>query len=150
MNRIALYILSFAVMGLISCGHEHEESQSMKEAREIQVTLSELSGSIESTMKAKFEAMSVMMDTCMAKGDTVMAQKLDAVNLKLLKLQEKMDAWNEQKVSLPHDHSQCDGDHSHEEIVTDLSDEELLSIQKELKMQLEGISEEVDKVVIEQ
>lgn len=147
MKQINVLILATFV-GIVACSPKPTDSPSAKEAQKIQQQMKSLAEEVAESIRLEMVDMKRSVDSSLQAGDSLLAKKMSSTSAHLDSLQRKLEAWQESKIDMPHDHSACDGhhDHAHEALVESLSDEEMLSIQQELEEQLEAISAELEEL----
>lgn len=152
-----LSILAVAVV-LASCGdHNHEKSETLKQAEQVHEQVIKLSGDVADMIHAKTDDVSAKLEEYTAAGDSVMASKLEMLSIKLDDLHDKFHSVETGIVEIPgHEHVHAEGeehDHGHDHaknaLMDGLTDEQHLEIQSEQKKLLEELKSEVESITVE-
>jgi ABC-type nickel/cobalt efflux system permease component RcnA len=140
-----LFILLAALM--VACQPKpKEESAAMKEAREVHQRMTEVASATKNLIEAEIARVQPKIQPFIDAGDTLMAEKMQAIAGKLAELRDKLQAWEKNVVAVPgedaHDHAHGEGhDHSHASNPTEgMSDDQVLEIQKSLEEEINTLS----------
>ena len=124
----------------------HEDSPTINEAIEVHKNMRTLYFDLETIAEAKKEELKGSMNQAKENADAATAAELSKLNSQLQNLHQELAAWKENLVEVPGHCFHAEGephehhDHPH---LKDLSDEEILELQKELKKQLEEIESQL-------
>lgn len=154
------YIFSILAVAFVltSCGdHNHEKSETLKQAEQVHEQVIQMSGDLADMIHAKTDKVSSKLEEYTAAGDSVMASKLEVLSMKLDDLHDKFHSVETGIVEIPgHEHSHAEGeehDHGHDHaknaIMDGLTDEQHLEIQTEQKKLLEELKSEVESITVE-
>jgi hypothetical protein len=169
MNSTKLWALMPMIVLLAACGGP-QESASIKEAKAVHEQLTRIGSELHDALMVAMAPLEDNIDSAMMAGDTLLAAELAKLEGQLDRIDVRFHDWSETVVEIPgqacthdHDHSGHDhADHNHDDhdhsghdhnhdhgaqLPEGLSDEEILEIQQALKMALDSLKADFDRIL---
>lgn len=140
-NKAFYFALGLFAFAMAAC-HTHEDSPTIKEAVEVHKNMRTLYQDLESIAEAKKQEYMEAMDQAKQNADTASAEQLVKFNEQLESIHHDLASWKENLVEVPGHCFHAEGEpHEHHDQphLKDLSEEEILELQKELENQLKQL-----------
>lgn len=144
-NRAIYFFLGLFAFAMAAC-HTQEESPTIQEALEVHKSIRTLYQDLEDIADAKKEELKTAMKQAKQNADTAAAEQLMSFNKQLNGIHKDLADWKENLVEVPGHCFHAEGEaHEHHEQphLKDLSDAEILELQKELEAQLKELEEKL-------
>lgn len=144
--------ISSVLLSVVFVGcHDHEDTETLKEAKRIHEEMIKVQANLENVMQVKGEELKNSMQNALAKGDTMLAENLHKVTNQLHDVTAKLEHWEQNLVEIPgHVHVHADGEvcnhDANDPSLEGMTDADILEIQNELKLQLEKIQAQLKAI----